>query len=279
MPHRNQPHDRGQLSCAHLLVWLVWCRAGAVCLSWRCVWPRPAPPDVRCSQLKAACTERHQLTTGNKAHLRHRLLRLCRHVPWATPPPPGGTRAERAAGSFHAPGHADYGVNEFIVDPRDPDHIVASSWQRRRHVWTLIDGGPGSGIHVTRDGGKTWKRVSAGLPKDHMGRIGLAMAPSAPDTLYAVIEAGDKEKGFYRSTDFGQNWHKRSDFVAGSPQYYNEIIVDPHEPGWQCGDGSQRREFCCTAMAALVARHSVLEHSCRPEPAVVVARARARRAR
>ena len=123
------------------------------------------------------------------------------------------------------------GVNEFIVDPRDPDHIVASSWQRRRHVWTLIDGGPGSGIHVTRDGGKTWKRVSAGLPKDHMGRIGLAMAPSAPDTLYAVIEAGDKEKGFYRSTDFGQNWHKRSDFVAGSPQYYNEIIVDPHEPG------------------------------------------------
>ena len=124
----------------------------------------------------------------------------------------------------------DTGVNEFVVDPRNPDVIVASTYQRRRHVWVLINGGPGSGIHKTTDGGASWSKISAGLPKDHMGRIGLAMAPSAPDTLYAIIEASDKEKGVYRSQDFGNNWAKRSDYVASSPQYYNELIVDPYDP-------------------------------------------------
>jgi len=122
------------------------------------------------------------------------------------------------------------GINEFVVDPRNPEVIVASSYQRRRHVWTLINGGPGSGIHKTIDGGKTWTRISAGLPKDHMGRIGLAAAPSQPDMLYAIIEANDEEKGLYRSTDFGNNWSKRSSYMTTSPQYYNELIVDPHNP-------------------------------------------------
>ena len=122
------------------------------------------------------------------------------------------------------------GINEFVVDPRNPEVIVASSYQRRRHVWTLINGGPGSGIHKTMDGGNTWTRISAGLPKDHMGRIGLAAAPSQPDMLYAIIEANDEEKGLYRSTDFGNNWSKRSSYMTTSPQYYNELIVDPHNP-------------------------------------------------
>lgn len=123
------------------------------------------------------------------------------------------------------------GINEFAVDPRNPDRIVASSWQRRRHVWTLIDGGPGSGIHRSDDGGRTWRRITAGLPKDHMGRIGLAMAPSDPDVLYAIIEALDgSEQGVYRSDDFGANWRKVSDYMSSSPQYYNELIVDPKDP-------------------------------------------------
>ena len=122
------------------------------------------------------------------------------------------------------------GINEFVVDPRNTDVIVASSYQRRRHVWTLIDGGPGSGIHKTRDGGKTWQRISAGLPKDHMGRIGLAGAPSDPDMIYAIIEANDDEQGVYRTTDFGNNWSKRSSYMTTSPQYYNELVVDPHSP-------------------------------------------------
>jgi len=125
---------------------------------------------------------------------------------------------------------ADTGINEFVVDPRNPDVIVASSYQRRRHTWVLINGGPGSGIHKSTDGGETWTEITKGLPKDEMGRIGLAMAPSAPDTLYAIIEANEEEQGFYRSTDFGNNWTKRSDYVASGPQYYNEIYVDPYEP-------------------------------------------------
>lgn len=119
------------------------------------------------------------------------------------------------------------GINEFIVDPDDFDTIVASSYQRRRHVWVLINGGPGSGIHRTTDGGETWAEISAGLPTDDMGRVGLAMAPSTPDMLYAIIEAQPDEQGIYRSVDFGQSWEKRSDHMTTSPQYYNEIVVDP----------------------------------------------------
>ena len=60
-----------------------------------------------------------------------------------------------------------------------------------------------------------------------MGRIGLAGAPSDYDMIYAIIEANDKEKGVYRSTDFGSTWEKRSSYMTSSPQYYNEIVVDP----------------------------------------------------
>ena len=124
----------------------------------------------------------------------------------------------------------DTGVNEFVIDPADPDVIVASSYQRRRHVWTLINGGPGSGIHKTTDGGKTWRKVTQGIPEGDLGRIGLAMAPSKTNVLYAIIEADDKGKGVYRSTDFGESWEKRSDHMTTSPQYYNELIVDPGNP-------------------------------------------------
>ncbi len=122
------------------------------------------------------------------------------------------------------------GINEFIIDPANPDVIVASSYQRRRHVWTLINGGPGSGIHKTTDGGKTWRKMESGLPSGDMGRVGLAMAPSAPSVLYAIIEAEAEDQGVYRSSDFGESWEKRSDHMTTSPQYYNELYVDPHNP-------------------------------------------------
>jgi photosystem II stability/assembly factor-like uncharacterized protein len=122
------------------------------------------------------------------------------------------------------------GINEFVIDASNPDVIVASSYQRRRHVWTLINGGPGSGIHKTTDGGVSWHKVEGGLPDGDLGRIGLAAAPSSPNMIYAIIEADEEGKGVYRSTDFGESWDKRSDHVAGSPQYYHELYVDPRNP-------------------------------------------------
>ena len=122
------------------------------------------------------------------------------------------------------------GVNEFVVDPADPDTIVATSYQRRRHVWVLINGGPGSGMHKSTDGGATWREIETGLPKDNMGRIGLAGAPSSPQILYAIIEANDDEQGVYRSADFGDTWTKQSAHMTTSPQYYNELVVDPQNP-------------------------------------------------
>jgi photosystem II stability/assembly factor-like uncharacterized protein len=123
------------------------------------------------------------------------------------------------------------GINEFVIDAANPDVIVASSYQRRRHVWTLINGGPGSGIHKTTDGGISWHKVEGGLPGGDLGRIGLAAAPSSPHMIYAIIEANEKDKGVYRSTDFGESWEKRSDHGTSSPQYYNELYIDPQDPG------------------------------------------------
>lgn len=121
------------------------------------------------------------------------------------------------------------GVNEFAVHSADKRVIVASSYQRRRHVWTMINGGPGSSIHRSADGGATWQRITAGLPKDVMGRIGIAAAPSAPNRLYAIIEASGDDSGIYLSDDFGQSWRKQSATTTTAPFYYNEIFVDPHD--------------------------------------------------
>ncbi len=123
----------------------------------------------------------------------------------------------------------DTGVSEVLLDPRDPDVVYAVAYQRRRRQWTLINGGPESGIHKSTDGGATWVELEQGLPKGDMGRIGMAMAASNPDVLYAVVEAANDEGGFFRSTDRGASWQQRSDYVSGSPQYYQELFVDPHD--------------------------------------------------
>jgi photosystem II stability/assembly factor-like uncharacterized protein len=124
----------------------------------------------------------------------------------------------------------DTGVSEVLIDPFDPDTLWATAYQRRRHVWTLINGGPEAGIHKSTDAGKTWHEVSAGLPTVDMGRIGLAASPSQRGLLYAVVEAATNAGGFFRSTDGGENWEKRGDYVSGSGQYYQEIFVDPGDP-------------------------------------------------
>jgi photosystem II stability/assembly factor-like uncharacterized protein len=121
---------------------------------------------------------------------------------------------------------ANTGVTDVLQDPRNPDVLVAASWQRRRHVWTIINGGPGSALHRSTDGGKTWKKVTSGIPGGELGRIGLAMAPSDPDVLYAIVEAPESAGGIFRSPDRGLTWEKRNPFSAQA-QYYSHLVVDP----------------------------------------------------
>src|SRR5262245_11591584 len=120
----------------------------------------------------------------------------------------------------------DTGVTDVVQDSRQPDHLIAASYQRRRHVFTLVNGGPECGIHRSTDGGKTWTKVRSGLPGADMGRIGLAAAPSDPDTIYAIIEAADKQGGIFRSSDRGVTWQKQNPFDQQA-QYYAHIVVDP----------------------------------------------------
>ncbi|MCU0714105.1 MAG: hypothetical protein MUC43_18765 [Pirellula sp.] len=120
------------------------------------------------------------------------------------------------------------GINEVHMDPSNPDILYASSYQRRRHEWVLIDGGPESTIYKSTDGGATWKKANRGLPGGDMGKIGLAISPVDPEIVYAIVEALGEEGGFYRSTNRGETWSKMSSYVSDSPQYYNEIVCCPH---------------------------------------------------
>lgn len=120
------------------------------------------------------------------------------------------------------------GVSDVVMDPRNPDVLVATAYQRRRHFFTLIDGGPESAIHRTTDGGKTWTKVNTGLPNEELGRIGLAISPQNPDVLYAVVEAANRRGGMYRSSDNGVTWERRMDYIQGS-MYYGDVFPDPHQ--------------------------------------------------
>jgi len=94
-------------------------------------------------------------------------------------------------------------------------------------VWTLVNGGPESGIHKSTDGGTTWRKITSGIPDVDKGRIGMCVSPVNPDVVYAIIEAQYDKGGFFRSTNRGETWEKRSGYMCTSPQYYNEIICDP----------------------------------------------------
>lgn len=121
------------------------------------------------------------------------------------------------------------GANEIHLDPRNPDVAYASAYQRRRHVWTLINGGPESAIYKTTDGGASWRKLTNGIPSVDKGRIGMAISPADPDVLYAIVEAQRGKGGTFRSTDRGESWTKMSSKVSSSPQYYNELVCDPHD--------------------------------------------------
>jgi photosystem II stability/assembly factor-like uncharacterized protein len=120
------------------------------------------------------------------------------------------------------------GSADLVMDPSNPNKLIAAMWEYRRWPWFFKSGGPGSGIYVTFDAGKTWKKRTDedGLPKGDLGRIGIAIAPSNPNRVYALIES--KKNAFYRSDDGGFKWKKVAEQNIGNrPFYYSEIYVDP----------------------------------------------------
>ncbi|HEY6765418.1 MAG TPA: glycosyl hydrolase [Candidatus Sulfotelmatobacter sp.] len=118
------------------------------------------------------------------------------------------------------------GVVDVALDPSNPDILYAAAYQRRRHVFTLIDGGPESAIYKSTDAGATWNKLKSGLPTVEMGRIGLAVSPADPNVVYATIEAADGKGGIFRSEDKGATWEKRNEFDVGA-MYYARVVPDP----------------------------------------------------
>jgi photosystem II stability/assembly factor-like uncharacterized protein len=148
----------------------------------------------------------------------------------------GGETWRKVLGDGHGNTEEDdqyTGVNEVHMDPRNPDVMYAVTWQRLRNVAVVMDGGPGTGIHKSEDGGETWRELTNGLPEEIMGKTGIAISPQNPDVIYATIELLNREGGFWRSDDGGESWEKKNDYLSGGtgPHYYQEIFASPHFEG------------------------------------------------
>lgn len=123
-------------------------------------------------------------------------------------------------------GDKSTGIADLIMDPSNPNKLIAAMWDFRRTAWDFRSGGPGSRIFISMDGGRNWKESTEGLPEGDLGRIGLSIAPSQPERVYAFIEA--KKNGFYCSDDGGFSWkkvNKKGNF-GNRPFYYADIYVD-----------------------------------------------------
>ncbi|MFL5579682.1 MAG: VPS10 domain-containing protein, partial [Gemmatimonadaceae bacterium] len=145
------------------------------------------------------------------------------------------------------------GASDVAFDPRDPDVLIATTWQRIRRNYGYVAGGPESGLWRSTDGGATWQRSQTGLPTNaDLGRIGVAYSPANPDVVYAIVEAASTGSspggagagagggtgggpvgsgsggGFFRSRDGGASWERMSNHTTIG-LFYQEIFADPHD--------------------------------------------------
>lgn len=121
------------------------------------------------------------------------------------------------------------GAADLVMDPNNPNKLIAAMWEHKRDPWFFKSGGKGSGLFITHDGGETWKEKTSkdGLPKGELGRIGLAIAPSNSNIVYALVES--KKNALYKSEDGGFSWKmiNDKDEIGNRPFYYSDIFVDP----------------------------------------------------
>ncbi|MBS1919600.1 MAG: hypothetical protein JST17_05070 [Bacteroidetes bacterium] len=122
------------------------------------------------------------------------------------------------------------GCGDLVMDPSNPNKLIAGMWQHIRTPWSFKSGGPGSGLYITIDGGKNWKKLSKedGLPAGNLGRTGLAFSTSEPSIIYALVEA--TKNGLYKSEDGGFKWtlvDSDPRWVTNRPFYFQDIRVDP----------------------------------------------------
>jgi photosystem II stability/assembly factor-like uncharacterized protein len=143
----------------------------------------------------------------------------------------GVFRSEDGGATWVRALHIDdrHGASDLDLDPRNPNVLYAGLWYFDRKQWTHRSGDTLGGIWKSVDGGRSWRKLTTGLPK-LMGRIGIKVAPSNPDIVYAVAET--QEGYLFRSDDQGESWRKVSDnaHVLGRGFYYADLRVDPQNP-------------------------------------------------
>jgi photosystem II stability/assembly factor-like uncharacterized protein len=149
----------------------------------------------------------------------------------------------------------DAGAADLVMDASNPDVLYASTLELRRYPWGFRSAGPGTALYKTTDGGTTWTELTSnpGLPAGTKGRIGVALAPSRPSRVWAIIDADIGKKGVYRSEDSGATWKHLTDDaeLTQRPWYYDHIFADPKNPDvvwvlnvnfWKSTDGGEKFE-------------------------------------